>query len=317
MPNVHELDGLEKLELVVRDGNKFKIRLGIGEDAYQSLKLAKGLQTLWDVKGAAGAGAAAAASPVVAGTFFSSGGLLSALGWGAAATTPVGWVVAAAVASGGAYYGVMSLAGKYTSSRVEKIPKFLNTPIDLLGATLFDLIGGLALKVAILSNDIDEVERDSLVDYFVEVWGIDKEYIRQSLPILEDQVRGRNLKEMVKALVEFQLDNPDCNPEAMKKDILELLNEIVIADGEIDEREELALGTVESELNKHLALHATSIRSAKKVIDSASDQVSGLAKGLSNYADRGLSAVSEKTGRIAEGVGFSLGKALGSFKKGK
>jgi len=317
MPNVHELDGLEKLELVVRDGNKFKIRLGIGEDAYQSLKLAKGLQTLWDVKGAAGAGAAAAASPVVAGTFFSSGGLLSALGWGAAATTPVGWVVAAAVASGGAYYGVMSLAGKYTSSRVEKIPKFLNTPIDLLGATLFDLIGGLALKVAILSNDIDEVERGSLVDYFVEVWGIDKEYIRQSLPILEDQVRGRNLKEMVKALVEFQLDNPDCNPEAMKKDILELLNEIVIADGEIDEREELALGTVESELNKHLALHATSIRSAKKVIDSASDQVSGLAKGLSNYADRGLSAVSEKTGRIAEGVGFSLGKALGSFKKGK
>ena len=317
MPNVHELDGLEKLELVVRDGNKFKIRLGIGEDAYQSLKLAKGLQTLWDVKGAAGAGAAAAASPVVAGTFFSSGGLLSALGWGAAATTPVGWVVAAAVASGGAYYGVMSLAGKYTSSRVEKIPKFLNTPIDLLGATLFDLIGGLALKVAILSNDIDEVERDSLVDYFVEVWGIDKEYIRQSLPILEDQVRGRNLKEMVKALVEFQLDNPDCNPEAMKKDILELLNEIVMADGEIDEREELALGTVESELNKHLALHATSIRSAKKVIDSASDQVSGLAKGLSNYADRGLSAVSEKTGRIAEGVGFSLGKALGSFKKGK
>ena len=291
--------------------------MGIGEDAYQSLKLAKGLQTLWDVKGAAGAGAAAAASPVVAGTFFSSGGLLSALGWGAAATTPVGWVVAAAVASGGAYYGVMSLAGKYTSSRVEKIPKFLNTPIDLLGATLFDLIGGLALKVAILSNDIDEVERGSLVDYFVEVWGIDKEYIRQSLPILEDQVRGRNLKEMVKALVEFQLDNPDCNPEAMKKDILELLNEIVMADGEIDEREELALGTVESELNKHLALHATSIRSARKVIDSASDQVSGLAKGLSNYADRGLSAVSEKTGRIAEGVGFSLGKALGSFKKGK
>jgi len=317
MPNINELNELEKLELVVRDGNKFKIRLGIGEDAYQSLKLAKGLQTLWDVKGAAGAGAAAAASPVVAGTFFSSGGLLSALGWGAAATTPVGWVVAAAVASGGAYYGVMSLAGKYTSSRVEKIPKFLNTPIDLLGATLFDLIGGLALKVAILSNDIDEVERDSLVDYFVEVWGIDKEYIRQSLPILEDQVRGRNLKEMVKALVEFQLDNPDCNPEAMKKDILELLNEIVIADGEIDEREELALGAVESELNKHLALHATSIRSAKKVIDSASDQVSGLAKGLSNYADRGLSAVSEKTGRIAEGVGFSLGKALGSFKKGK
>ena len=59
--NEVSLQSFDGIQQVVSDGNKFKIRLGIGEDAYQTLKLAKGLQTIWDVKGAAGAGAAAAA----------------------------------------------------------------------------------------------------------------------------------------------------------------------------------------------------------------------------------------------------------------
>lgn len=298
----------EGVQRVVADTNKFKLRLGIGEDAYNTLKLAKGLQTIWDVKGAAGAGAAAAASPLVATTFFGGGGgLLSALGLGAAAATPVGWVMAAAVASGGAYYGVMSLAGKYTDSRVEKIPKFINTPIDLLGATLFDLIGGLGLKVAQISNDIDDTERDALVEYFIDVWGMDEEYLRKSLPIIEQQVSERRLKEMVKALAEFQLDNPDCNPTAMKKHILELLNEIVEADGEIDEREELALDAVELGLNKHLSLHATTMRTATNTLTAVGNQTSAVAGELADQTSKGISVAAEQASKIAEGLGFKLG----------
>lgn len=102
---------LNAIDLVVQDPIKFKIKLGIGEEAYATLKLAKTLQTLWDLKAAAGTGAVAASSPIVATTFFGgSGGILSALGVTAAATTPVGWVIAAAVASGGAYYGAMKVA---------------------------------------------------------------------------------------------------------------------------------------------------------------------------------------------------------------
>lgn len=99
-------------ELVVEDGTRFKIKLGIGEDAYTSLKLAKTLQRMWDIKGAASAGAVAAASPAIASGFFAStAGSLSFLGLGAAAATPVGWVLGAAVLSGGACYGAMRLAG--------------------------------------------------------------------------------------------------------------------------------------------------------------------------------------------------------------
>lgn len=300
------------VEQVVSDGNKFKIRLGIGEDAYQTLKLAKGLQTIWDVKGAAGAGAAAAASPMVATTFFGGGGgLLSSLGIGAAAATPVGWVIAAAVASGGAYYGVMSLAGRYTSNRVETIPKFINSPIDLLGATLFDMIGGLGLKVAILSNDIEDAEREALVDYFVEVWGLDEEYIRNSIPIIEEQVRERNLKDMVKTLTEFQIDNPDCNPSAMKKDILELLTEIALADGEIDEREEIALELVERELNANLSLSTTTLRSVTNTVTQASKQTEKLAVGFS----KGLSTAAQQGSTMASGMAAKIASRLGQYRK--
>ena len=111
------IEDLGAAELVVADTNKFKIKLGIGEEAYASLKVKNLLQTMWDVKDAGAAGAAAAASPVVATTFFGGGGFLSALGFGAAAVTPVGWVVAAAIASGGAYYGATRLMSRPSGTR--------------------------------------------------------------------------------------------------------------------------------------------------------------------------------------------------------
>ena len=136
-----QLTLLDSVDAVVEDDNKFKLKLGIGEDAYASLKLRKTLQSLWDIKGAVGAGAAAAASPTIVTTFFAStAGPLSFLGIGAAAATPVGWVMGAAVLSGGAYYGAMHMLGKFESSRFETIPKFINTPLDLLFEQVFSYL---------------------------------------------------------------------------------------------------------------------------------------------------------------------------------
>lgn len=267
---------LNQLDFVVSDPNKFKIKLGIGEDAFASLKMAKTLQTLWDVKGAAGAGAALAASPAVAGTFFGGGGLLSFIGVGAAAVTPVGWIMAAAVVSGGAYYGAMKVVGNYTSSRVETIPKFINTPIDLLGATLFDMMSGLALKVADFAGEIDDDERQAVIEYFEEVWGVSRQYTSKALPLVEAQIKSRSLKEIVKALADFQLDNPDCNPSAMNKDIKQFLEEIAFADGFMDEREELAIETIERELSAHLSAQNQAKRSAMKYLGSAAEMAVGV-----------------------------------------
>jgi len=296
-----QLELLNNVECVVGDTNKFKLKLGIGEDAFTSLKLAKSLQTLWDVKGAAGAGAAAAATPAIATTFFAStAGPLTFLGIGAAAATPVGWVMGAAVLSGGAYYGAMRMIGNFNSSRVDSIPRFINTPIDLLGATIFDMMAGLSLKVSSLSHSIDDVERSAVIDYFVEEWGLSTEYTQAALPIIESSIQGKSLKDMAGSLAEFQMENPDCNPNQMKKDIKSFLEEIAYSDGDYSEVEELAIEAVENILNHSLAGHRQIVKaatayakisadtlgnaasSASKVVDSATKNASSLVKAIWN-----------------------------------
>jgi uncharacterized tellurite resistance protein B-like protein len=288
---------LSDLELVVEDTNKFKLKLGIGEDAYASLKLTKTLQTIWDMKGAAGAGATAAASPVIASTFFGGTGFLSFMGIGVAAT-PVGWIIGAAVVSGGAYYGAMRMVSNYSSSRVETIPKFINTPIDLLGATLFDMMAGMALKVADFAGEIDNAERSSVIDYFVEEWGVSREYAVRALPLVEASISGKSLKNMAKSLADFQLDNPDCNPSVMRGDIMKLLEEISYADGSLDEREELAIETVERQLSEHLSVQSQIIRNTSKYAGAASGLAQNAAQSAGAYAQSTFGGATKLAGRL-------------------
>ncbi|MEJ6709132.1 MAG: hypothetical protein QNK92_10105 [Amylibacter sp.] len=162
----HSFDGVEQ---VVADSFRFRRKLGIGADA--SPRVTKNLQQLWDIGGVAASGAAVAASSTVAGIFFASSGWMATLGFGAVATTPIGWVIGAAVASGGPYYGVTRLFQNYGDSRVETIPTFINTPIDLLGAALFNLLGAFAVKVAIIYGHIHDTELATIQNHFVTKGG--------------------------------------------------------------------------------------------------------------------------------------------------
>lgn len=294
------VNDLDIVAMVVEDTNKFKVKLGIGEDAYATLKLTSTLKGLWGVKGAMGAGAAAAASPVVATTLFgSSAGILSSVGLGAVAATPVGWIIGAAVVSGGAYYGVMRTFSKYEDSRVEKIPKFINTPLDLLGSTLFDMMAGMALKIADFSGGIEDCERDVIKSYFQEEWGLAEAYVSKALPIIESNIKTLRLKEMARSLAEFQLDNPDCNPAAMGRDFKQFLEEVVYADGELSEREEIAIDVVEREIS-------TVISSTNQIARNTSKY----AKVAGSYAQDGALAAGKVARHTSKGVSKLLGKVF-------
>ena len=272
-------DALESVECVISEPIKFKLKLGIGDDAFTSLKLKKTLETMWGVKTGAAFGASAASSSAVAGTLFAgSGGFLSAIGFGAAAATPVGWVMGAAVVSGGAFYGVMSLFDRYTYSRVSSVPKFINSPIDLLGANLFDMMASLALKVSDFGDGIDQAERIAIKDYCFEEWGFSQEYLDAALPIVETTIKDVNLKDLAKKIAEYQLDNPDCNPTAMRKDLKLFLEEIACADGQIDEREEIALEIVDQTFDQVLSSSNQLKRSTGSYVDAASSFIKGLTK---------------------------------------
>lgn len=241
------ISGFEDVERVVADDVRFKLKLGIGENAYTSIKVGKLLQTFWDVGGVAATGAKFAASASVASSFFAGGGgFLSALGFGAAATTPVGWVAAAAVASGGAYYGVMRLVRSYSGSRVQQIPAFINTPIDVLGVSLLDLMGTLAVKLAEIDGRYDVREREAIAAYFEKDWGFDSLYVNRALEVLTENSGRQSLKEVTSALAEFKRSNPDCNYAAMHAELVRFLREVAEADGMLDEREELAIEKIDA-----------------------------------------------------------------------
>ena len=230
---------------VVADSLRFKRKLAIGEDAYASLRLGKAAARIWDVGGVAATGAGIAASSSVASTFFASTGWLASLGLGAAAVTPVGWVLAAAVVTGGAYYGVTRAMGSYAGSRVEVIPKFINSPIDQLGAALVDMMGALGMKVAMMDGVVAPSERAAMIDYFAQEWGIDPIYATRALEVIEAGSAGCTLKDMAASVASFVQANPDCNAAVFRVQLLEMLREVAQADGVLDEREELALAAID------------------------------------------------------------------------
>ena len=90
-----QVKSFDEVRCVIANEEKFKLKLGIGRDAFASLKVAGVVGKIWDVGGAAGTGGTVAASGAVASTFF--GTFWTGLGWTAAASTPVGWVIGAAV----------------------------------------------------------------------------------------------------------------------------------------------------------------------------------------------------------------------------
>jgi uncharacterized tellurite resistance protein B-like protein len=249
-----QIRNFNNVEQVIADSLRFKRKLSIGGDAYASIRIAKTLQQIWDVGGIAATGGAAAASTTVAGTFFATGGWLSAIGLGAAAATPIGWVIGAAVASGGAYYGVTRLFRGYGDARVETIPKFINTPIDLLGASLMDLLGAFAVKVAAIDGNIDEHEINVIKQYFVTDWGYDPKYTESALEVLIENSERSKIAEMTKTFADFSRSNPDCNFDAIRKELISLLTAIAEADGKIDEREELVIDKIAQILDKEVSV---------------------------------------------------------------
>lgn len=220
---------------------RFKAKLKIGEKAYTSLMLGRLAGELWTTGSTAAIGGLAASSPLVASTFF--GTWLTALGIGTAAT-PIGWVIASAAAAGALGWGATQAWRRYTGSRLEQVPKFINTPLDVLGATLFDLIAGLSVLVARESGELEQAERETILEYFVSEWGLSAAYAHAALPLIEKNTHGRTIREAAVALAEFKRKNPDCNAEAMGAEILGFLEEIAEADGVFTERQAAAIAEV-------------------------------------------------------------------------
>jgi uncharacterized tellurite resistance protein B-like protein len=270
---------------VISNSEKFKIKLGIGSDAYTSLKAGNSAAKLWSLGGAASTGVSVAASNTVASVFF--GTFWTGVGIGTA-VTPVGWLVGAALASGGACYGVSRLYQSYSGKRVQEVPKFLNSGLDVLGSKLFDLMGSLALKVAAIDGTIDPSEITAINEYFCEEWGYDQSYIDQAVEVLIGNIDRARLTDITASLTGFAKNNPDCNLIALQTAVSELLIEIAQSDGKLDEREEMAIEQINNSLSEH-----------GSKLGVAGDLISGSAAGFGKLVGGATSNLQSKLTNVA------------------
>ncbi|MBF0220543.1 MAG: TerB family tellurite resistance protein [Gammaproteobacteria bacterium] len=235
---------VEGIDCVVKDERSFKSQLYIGSDAYASSRVVKSLSDLWDVAGAAATGGVLVSSTTVASTFFAPSGILGIIGIGTA-VTPIGWVVAAAVVSGGAWYGVVSYCRDIQKDRVEEIPKFINTPLDILAISLFDLLAPLAICVANADGKVSDDEIQAIHNYFVAKWGYSPEFVDEGLVFIINNIEKYSVDEVAKSLAKFKKQSKDCNYKEMSRSILLFLRNIVESDGVIDDKELEVLSAID------------------------------------------------------------------------
>lgn len=260
---------LDQAQQVVACELTFKVKLGLDESTIGPLKLQSNLQKLWDVGGAAATGAGLAASSKVAG-LFASGGWLSSIGLGASATTPVGWIVLAGVVTGGAYYGILGRLRKQSESAVITLPRYLNTPLDLLGASLFDQFAGLAIKASLFAGQFDQHQLERIVGYFVDEWGLDEQYCQGAIGVIESQVRDRKLKDMAEQLAKHQRAHPDCNEKVLLTQVTELLDEMLVGNDEYTEvARDIVLDQIKQALTRRALIKESLINLRANVVDQA------------------------------------------------
>lgn len=302
-----QCDWFAGVEEVVADPLRFKLKLGIGEDAYKSLRVRRAVSDVWDAVGAATFAASAAKSSVVATTFFSSSGLLSMIGVGTAAT-PVGWVIGAAVVAGGAWIGLTRYMREQTEARVKTVPEFINTPLDILGLALFDLMAPLALKVAHVDGDMSEAETRVIERWFVHSWGYDHNFVAQGLDFFRARLDDATIVEIATSLARYKRENPDCNYKAMTSEISRFLRELIEADGVVDELEELAVERIEQvfedEGRRQLGRAATEI--GRKVSETVGAAGSAVATGATKVVKGTISGASRLGSTASEAVSETI-----------
>jgi hypothetical protein len=239
----------DDIDTIVAEPLNFKAKLAIGEDAYAALKLKNAVIQVWDVAGVATTTAVVAKSSAVAATFFAPTGFLALLGVGTA-VTPVGWVIAASVITGGTWMGITRYLKKSSASRVTVIPMFINTPLDVLALSLFDLLAPLALRVSNTEPNIDQEKQTKIINYFVKEWGYDPEFTREGLKYMASKLTEFSIDELAQALAEFAGRNRDCNFKMMSREILGFLRNIDHLERQTDSPEAMAVDKIEAIFKK-------------------------------------------------------------------
>jgi len=224
-------------EKIVEIPERFKIKLELDERSYKYLSSAKNLKEFVEVITTSGAGALSGGAYYWAtATAFSRFLLVFGIG--------SGWWVPVAVGGGVAFAGICLI--KYCFYRADKltmdhIPKFINTPLDILGASLADVLVYPAVKISICDGHFSKSEYDFIVNSLYEEWGINKEYCVKVVKAALDSIYEYSYQATFDLISGVCGQNKELNRTKICTDVCRLVEGLVYADGEftIDEHAEL------------------------------------------------------------------------------
>ena len=213
--------------LVISNPDAFKKKLGIGEDAFASLRRKKNLDKYMD--------------GILAGTL--GAGILFV-----GTLTPIGWVIAGGVGVGYIYSRIRNRSST-KKKKVDVIPKYINTPMDALADGLLNFWAPLCLKIAFSDRMISKAERKLINDYFVIEWGYSDSFVSRKLHNIEKNLSKFDIEEHTEKLIEFKKENVDCNFDFMADELKQFLNRVLQANDIIDDQGLIIVKWIEERLD--------------------------------------------------------------------
>ena len=246
-------------EAIVNDPFRFKAKLKIGSDAFTILTKAESLQDCLHVLTGSAAGAA------LAGTTWVSGlGTLGTLGVSLGmVATPVGWISAAGIAGGAAVFGLKKLLSTAHNNVVDEVPKYINTPLDLLASNLINLMLPAMLYISNSDEEYHDLEQEIIVNYFVSEWGISRSYIEDKLNELILSGGHFDLQTWSEAIGQIS-EEKDVSYTDLCEELMAALESVRDADGIVHGAEQEAIQAIKDTLTVESKFLGMSWGSVKK-----------------------------------------------------
>lgn len=212
---------------VVEDSDKFRRKLNIGSDAFWYLSKAENLGSFIT---ALSTGAGIASLTCVG--WIASIGTLGQIGLAIGiVSTPAGWFAAAGVGSAAAVFLTRRLLRSVKKEAVTEVPNFINSPLDILGSSICDLICPILLKIAYADGHVTNLEHKKIKDYFTDQWGINSNYVDGLLKFDEAKLRDFEWDGLSKTLKGIEKTG-DLKYSTMASEILATAAEVMSCNGE-------------------------------------------------------------------------------------
>ncbi len=225
-----ELDDLFKETAnIIDDDLKFKHKLQLGDDAYKKLKTIKKAK---DFIGSIAVGIGAFFSCYI---YWSSQQSTSVklLGHEVYANSPpIGWFIFWGIFFFIITFYIKKFFKKAEEKTMHKIPKFLDTPLNIVALTLSEVFIVPAIKIATVDGVFSKEEEDYIKSYFVNDWGFNKNFIDNCVESGRKKIEC-SYDDYGKSLRNICANSKELKFKTIANELISFLDNIIKSDGNI------------------------------------------------------------------------------------